>query len=62
MTLALCRSCRANDRNHWDINVIGALVVPESTPYRHAIFSITLPIGPAKRFAALTASSVTQGA
>jgi hypothetical protein len=25
MTLALCRSCRANDRNHWDINVIGAL-------------------------------------
>src|SRR5512132_4292652 len=26
-TLAFCRSCRANDRNHWDINVIGALAV-----------------------------------
>jgi hypothetical protein len=25
MTRALCRSYRATDRNHWDINVIGAL-------------------------------------
>ena len=27
MPLALCRSCRVTDRNHWNINVIGALVV-----------------------------------
>ena len=27
MPLAFCRSCCANDRNHWDINVIGALAV-----------------------------------
>src|SRR5512132_4116116 len=46
MPLAFCRSCRVTDRNHWDINVIGALgscsVPRERVPLGpRALFALT---------------------
>jgi hypothetical protein len=41
MTRALCRSYRATDRNHWDINVIGALGASQ----QEQVFS-TASVGP----------------
>jgi hypothetical protein len=54
MTRALCRSYRATDRNHWDINVIGAL--DELTPGQREHVEDVLASGMLARIAQAIAS------